>query len=61
MPGNESEKKWFECARCGRESEVTATPPRCPYCGSANGTISVKPPRKKDKDEPPRGPKRKDN
>lgn len=62
MPGNETEKKWFECARCSRESEVTAIPPRCPFCGSANGTISAKPRRKsKDKDEQPNGPGRKDN
>jgi DNA-directed RNA polymerase subunit RPC12/RpoP len=59
MPGNETESRWFQCARCGRESEVTSTPPRCPFCNSANGTVFVKP-RRKNKDETPRGPKRKD-
>jgi DNA-directed RNA polymerase subunit RPC12/RpoP len=51
----ETKKGWFECARCGRESEVTAPPPKCSYCGSSNGTVSAKP-RRETKDEPGKGP-----
>jgi hypothetical protein len=36
----EGEKKYFECLSCGRESEVSSTPPRCADCGSGSGVIS---------------------
>jgi Zn finger protein HypA/HybF involved in hydrogenase expression len=36
----ETEKKYFECLSCGRESEVASTPPKCSDCGSGSGVIS---------------------
>jgi len=36
----ESEKKYFECLSCGRESEVASVPPKCSDCGSGSGVIS---------------------
>ena len=36
----ESEKKYFECLSCGRESEIASAPARCADCGSGAGVIS---------------------
>jgi Zn finger protein HypA/HybF involved in hydrogenase expression len=36
----ETERKYFECLSCGRESEIVSAPVKCADCGSGAGVIS---------------------
>jgi Zn finger protein HypA/HybF involved in hydrogenase expression len=31
---------YFECLRCGAQSPMTESPPRCPKCNSGNGIVT---------------------
>ena len=33
-------RQYFECLSCGRESELVASPAKCPGCNSGSGVIS---------------------